>query len=141
MVDNNTFLTGYGAVQAVPGPLFTFAAYLGAVMKAPPNGLLGAIICLAAIFLPGLLLLIGMLPFWDNFRRLVTAQAVMRGANAAVVGLLGAALYTPLWTSTITRASDFGLALAGFVLLTVWKVQPWIIVIVSAGSAALLAMV
>ena len=138
-VDNNTFLTGYGAAQAVPGPLFTFAAYLGAVMKAPPNGLVGAMICLGALFLPGLLLLIGMLPFWDNFRRLATAQAVMRGANAAVVGLLGAALYTPLWTSTITRASDFGLALAGFVLLAVWKVPPWIIVIVSAGGAALLA--
>ena len=138
-VDNNTFLAGYGAAQAIPGPLFTFAAYLGAVMKAQPNGLLGAMICLIAIFLPGLLLLIGMLPFWDNFRRLATAQAVMRGVNAAVVGLLGAALYTPLWTSTIHRASDFSLALAGFILLTVWKVPPWFIVIVSAGGAALLA--
>ena len=140
-VDNNTFLTGYGAAQAVPGPLFTFAAYLGVVMKTPPNGLVGAMICLVALFLPGLLLLIGMLPFWDNFRRLETAQAVMRGVNAAVVGLLGAALYTPLWTSTIIRASDFGLALAGFVFLTVWKVPPWLIVIVSAGGGALLAMV
>ena len=139
-VDNNAFLAGYGAAQAMPGPLFTFAAYLGAVMKAQPNGLPGAMICLAALFLPGLLLLIGMLPFWDDFRRLATAQAAMRGVNAAVVGLLGAALYTPLWTSTIHQASDFSLALAGFVLLTVWKVPPWVIVIVSAGGAVLLAM-
>ncbi len=137
-VDNNAFLTGYGAAQAIPGPLFTFAAYLGAVMQAQPNGLLGATICLVAIFLPGLLLLIGMLPFWDDFRRLEPAQAVMRGVNAAVVGLLGAALYTPLWTSTIHRDSDFGLALAGFILLTVWKVPPWFIVIISASGAALL---
>ena len=113
---------------------------LGAVMKAQPNGLPGAMICLAALFLPGLLLLIGMLPFWDDFRRLATAQAAMRGVNAAVVGLLGAALYTPLWTSTIHQASDFSLALTGFVLLTVWKVPPWVIVIGSAGGAVLLAM-
>jgi chromate transporter len=108
-------------------------------MKAQPNGLVGATICLAAIFLPGILLLIGMLPFWDNVRRLATAQAAMRGVNAAVAGLLGAALYAPLWTSTIYRASDFSLALTGFVLLTVWKVPPWCIVILSAVGAVLLA--
>lgn len=139
LVGNNTFLAGYGAAQAIPGPLFTFAAYLGTVMKMPPNGVLGAIISLAAIFLPGILLLIGTLPFWDNFRRQVKAQAAMRGVNASVVGLLGAALYTPLWTSTIHTASDFGIALTGFLLLTIWKVPPWIIVILSASGAALLA--
>jgi chromate transporter len=139
-VDNNTFLNGYGAAQAVPGPLFTFAAYLGAVMNGQPNGVLGALICLAAIFLPGILLLIGMLPFWDNFRRLAAAKHLMRGANAAVVGLLGAALYTPLWTSTINHASDFGLAMTGFILLTVWKIPPWIIVIISVIGAVLMAM-
>lgn len=94
-------------------------------------------ICLFSIFLPGLLLLIGMLPFWDGFRRLEAAQALMRGVNAAVVGLLGAALYAPLWTSTILRASDFCLALAGFVLLTVWKAPPWLVVIISASGAVL----
>ncbi len=139
-VDNNAFLNGYGAAQAVPGPLFTFAAYLGAVMNTQPNGWLGAIICLFAIFLPGLLLLTGMLPFWDHFRRLATAKNVMRGVNAAVVGLLGAALYTPLWTSTIHRAGDFGLAVAGFVLLTAWKAPPWLIVIVSVSGSVLLSM-
>ena len=140
LVDNNTFLAGYGAAQAIPGPLFTFSAYLGAVMKTPPNGWAGAMISLVSIFLPGLLLLTGMLPFWDNFRRLTTGQAAMRGVNAAVVGLLGAALYTPLWTSTIHTAYDFGLALTGFILLTIWKVPPWVIVIFSAVGAALISL-
>ena len=140
-VDNNTFLNGYGAAQAVPGPLFTFAAYLGALMNIQPNGLLGGVICLISIFLPGLLLLIGMLPFWDDFRRLASAKSLMRGVNAAVVGLLGSALYSPLWTSSINNANDFALALLGFVLLTVWKVSPFIIVIISTSGAVLLSLV
>src|SRR5664280_3458499 len=101
LVSNDSFLAGYGAAQAVPGPLFTFAAYLGAVMKPLPDGVAGATISLIAIFLPGILVLMGALPFWETFRRRARAQAVMRGVNAAVVGLLGAALYNPVWTTSV----------------------------------------
>lgn len=128
----DTFLAGYGAAQAMPGPLFTFAAYLGAVMGPEPRGAIGAIICLVAVFLPGLLLLVGALPFWDAFRAQSLAQAAMRGANAAVVGILGAALYDPVWTSAILGPYDFALALSGFVLLSVWKTPPWIVVVLIA---------
>jgi chromate transporter len=113
-VTNETFLAGYGLAQAVPGPLFTFAAYLGAVMGPPPNGPAGAGTALVAVFLPGLLLVYGMLPFWDALRLRRTAQAAMRGANAAVVGILGAALYSPIWTSAVLTPHDFVFALAGF---------------------------
>ncbi len=137
-VSNDAFLSGYGMAQAMPGPLFTFAAYLGAVMGTLPNGLIGATIALVAIFLPGFLLLVGALPFWDAFRSRPVAQAAMRGANAAVVGILGAALYDPVWTSAILTPFDFALGLAGFILLTVWKVPPWIIVVLMAlGGVAL----
>jgi chromate transporter len=128
-VTNDVFLAGYGAAQAVPGPLFTFAAYLGAVMRPEPNGVIGAAIALIGVFLPGLLLVVGALPFWDALRMRPAAQAAMRGANAAVVGVLGAALYSPVWTSAILTPYDFALAVAGFVLLTVWKLPPWIIVV------------
>src|SRR5207247_2516066 len=100
-----------GAAQAVPGPLFTFAAYLGAVMKPEPNGLAGAALGLVAIFLPGILLHLGTLPFWESFRRRTGTQAVMRGINAGVVGLLGAALYSPIWTSSVRGPSDFAVVL------------------------------
>lgn len=137
-VTNESFLAGYGLTQAVPGPLFTFAAYLGMVMTPAPNGSAGAIIALIAIFLPGLLLVYGMLPFWDGLRTRPEMQAAMRGANAAVVGILGAALYSPVWTSAVLSPPDFALALSGFLLLTVWKAPPWIIVLLlSAGSALL----
>jgi len=137
-VSDDVFLAGYGAAQAVPGPLFTFAAYLGAVMKPLPNGVAGAVISLIAIFLPGILVLMGTLPFWEAFRRRERAQAIMRGVNAAVVGLLGAALYDPVWTTSVKRPGDFGIALVGFVLLTVWKAPPLIVVAVSAlGGVAL----
>jgi len=131
-VSENAFLAGYGAAQAVPGPLFTFAAYLGAVMQPGPNGIAGAAIGLVAIFLPGFLLLVGALPFWDSFRSRPLAQAAMRGANAAVVGILAAALYSPVWTSAILGPYDFALAATGFVLLTVWKTPPWIVVVLLA---------
>jgi chromate transporter len=98
-VSQESFLAGYGAAQAVPGPLFSFAAYLGAVVQVSPHGIAGAALGLVGIFLPGLLILIGAFPFWDVFRRRPGAQAAMRGINAAVVGILGAALYNPLWTS------------------------------------------
>ncbi|MGH6944113.1 MAG: chromate efflux transporter [Geminicoccaceae bacterium] len=133
-VSDDAFLAGYGAAQAVPGPLFTFAAYLGAVMGPEPNGPAGAVICLVAIFLPGLLLVVGALPFWDAFRTRPAAQAAMRGTNAAVVGLLGAAFYDPVWTSAIRGSYDFALALAGFVLLTMWKMAPWQVVILCAAG-------
>lgn len=137
-VSNEAFLTGYGAAQAVPGPLFTFAAYLGAVMRPEPNGIAGAAIALVGIFLPGLLLVVGALPFWDALRTRPTAQSAMRGANAAVVGVLGAALYNPVWTNAILTPYDFVLALAGFLLLTVWKAPPWIVVAGTAAGGALL---
>ena len=137
-VSDDAFLAGYGAAQAVPGPLFTFAAYLGAVMRPEPNGVIGAAICLIAVFLPGLLLVVGTLPFWDALRRRPAAQAALRGTNAAVVGLLGAALYHPLWTSAILGPRDFALALTGFVLLTAWQTPPWLVVaLTAAGSVAL----
>lgn len=133
-VTDDAFLAGYGAAQAVPGPLFAFAAYLGAVMGLPPGGIAGAIIGLVAVFLPGFLILIGVLPFWDRLRRLPSAQAAMRGTNAAVVGILGAALYNPVWTSAILQPQDFALALMGFVLLVAWKTPPWVVVVLLAAG-------
>jgi chromate transporter len=137
-VSDNAFLAGYGAAQAVPGPLFTFAAYLGAVVGPSPHGVAGAALGLVGIFLPGLLILVGALPFWDSFRQRTDAQAVMRGVNAAVVGLLGAALYSPVWTSSVKAPGDFAVALVGFVLLTVWRAPPLLVVVVGAlGGVAL----
>jgi chromate transporter len=136
-VSNEAFLAGYGLTQAVPGPLFTFAAYLGAVMNAPPNGLAGATIALVALLLPGMLLVYGMLPFWDAMRVRPMAQAAMRGTNAAVVGILGAALYHPVWTGAVATPRDFALALAGFLLLVVWKVPSWAVVALLAGAGTL----
>jgi chromate transporter len=125
----------------VPGPLFTFAAYLGAVMGPSPNGVAGATIALVALLLPGMLLVYGMLPFWDAVRTRPAAQAAMRGTNAAVVGILGAALYHPVWTSAVATPRDFALALAGFLLLTVWKLSPWIVVLLLAGAGTLSQLV
>jgi len=136
-VSNETFLAGYGLAQAVPGPLFTFAAYLGAVMNSPPNGLAGAAIALVALLLPGMLLVYGMLPFWDAMRARPAAQAALRGTNAAVVGILGAALYNPVWTSAVMSGRDFALALAGFLLLTVWKLPSWVVVVLLAAAGTL----
>jgi chromate transporter len=136
-VSQDSFLAGYGAAQAVPGPLFAFAAYLGAVVE-PSRGIAGAALGLIGIFLPGILVLVGTLPFWDVFRQRVGAQAIMRGINAAVVGLLGAALYNPLWISSVRSSGDFALALVGFVLLTAWRTPPLIVVILGAlGGMAL----
>jgi chromate transporter len=136
-VSNEAFLAGYGLAQAVPGPLFTFAAYLGAVMNMPPNGFAGAAIALFALLLPGMLLVYGMLPFWGSFRSRPSAQAAMRGTNAAVVGILGSALYNPVWTSAVTTPRDFALALFGFLLLVVWKVPSWAVVVLLAAAATL----
>jgi len=139
-VSDDAFLAGYGAAQAVPGPLFTFAAYLGAVMKPAPNGLAGGALGLVTIFLPGILLHLGTLPFWNSFRRRAGTQAVMRGSNAAVVGLLGAALYSPIWTSAVQGPRDFAVALVGFILLVGWKAPPVVVVAVSALGGTAVAL-
>jgi chromate transporter len=139
-VSEDAFLSGYGAAQAVPGPLFTFAAYLGAITTVPPSGWPGAALCLAAIFLPGVLLVLGVLPFWRSLGRGRLMQAALRGVNAAVVGVLLGALYDPVWTKGIGGSADFALALVTFALLVIWKAPPWLAVLVSAaGGAALFA--
>lgn len=137
----DVFLAGYGAAQAIPGPLFTFAAYLGASLGPQPNGLLGAAIALVAVFLPGLLILLGVLPFWASLRHTPAAQAALRGTNAAVVGILAAALYDPVWTSAIVRPLDAVIAAAGFVALTALKAPPLAVVIgVVAANLAVTAI-
>ncbi len=134
-VSDDAFLAGYGAAQAVPGPLFTFAAYLGAVVNTNPRGVAGAAVGLVSIFLPGILALLGTLPFWESLRQRTGARAAMAGINAAVVGLLAAALYNPVWTTSVKTPLDFGLALLGFVLLTAWRTAPLIVVILTALAA------
>jgi chromate transporter len=131
-VGDDAFLAGYGAAQAIPGPLFTFAAYLGAIADPLPQGVTGAALGLAGIFLPDMLILVGTLPFWETFRSFTWAQAAVRGVNAAVVGLLGAALYQPLWTSTVGTLRDFVIALVGFAMLTVWRAPPLLVVVTGA---------
>jgi chromate transporter len=138
-VGNDAFLAGYGAAQAVPGPLFTFAAYLGTVMAPPPHGWLGGLICVSAIYLPSFLLLLGVLPFWDTLRRRGRIRAALTGVNAAVVGLLLAALYTPVWTSAIFGPVDFAIGVIAFLLLVMWRVPPWLVVILGAVAASVAA--
>jgi chromate transporter len=140
-VTNDAFLAGYGGAQAVPGPLFTFAAYLGTVMGPPPNGWLGGLICLVAIFLPSFLLLIGALPFWDTLRRRTGVQSALRGVNAAVVGLLLAALYKPVWTSAIFGPADFAIGILAFLLLAFWAVPPWLVVVFGAVAATVVSVI
>jgi chromate transporter len=140
-VSNDAFLAGYGAAQAVPGPLFTFAAFLGASMNEAPSGWLGGLICLLAIFAPSFLLIVGILPFWEHLRRSIHAQAALSGINAAVVGLLLAALYQPVWTSAIYAPQDFGLALVALVALMFWKLPPWLVVVGTGVAGCLLSTV
>ena len=137
-ISPDAFLAGYGAAQAVPGPLFTFAAFLGAAMGPAPAGVAGAALCLVAIYLPSFLLLVGILPFWGALRRVRAVQAALRGVNATVVGLLLAALYTPVWTSAITSRADFALGLAAFLALVFWKLPPWLVVVLGGLAAAAL---
>lgn len=139
-VTTGRFLSGYGAAQAVPGPLFTFSAYLGAIEGPAPNGWLGAIIALLGIYLPSFLLLIGTLPFWNALRVQSSFQAALRGVNAAVVGLLLAALYSPVWTSSIKAPTDFLIALAAFGLLVIWKCPPWLVVLLAALAGLVLGL-
>jgi chromate transporter len=140
-VGNDAFLAGYGAAQAVPGPLFTFAAYLGTVMGPRPNGWVGGLICVSAIYLPSFLLLVGVLPFWDALRRRTAIRSALSGVNSAVVGLLLAALYTPVWTSAIFAPVDFAIGIVAFLLLVVWGVPPWLVVVLGAASAVVVSIV
>jgi len=139
-VSNEAFLAGYGAAQAVPGPLFTFASFLGASMSGEPAGWIGGMICLVAIFVPSFLLVVGALPFWEQLRRNIRTQAALAGVNAAVVGLLLAALYQPVWTSAVHQPQDFGLALVALVALMFWKLPPWLVVIGSGVGGWLLSV-
>jgi chromate transporter len=140
-VTNEQFVAGYGATQAVPGPLFTFSAYLGAVMVIEPNGWAGAALALVAIFLPSFLLIAGALPFWDMLRSVPAFQSALKGINAAVVGLLLTALYNPVWTSAIFAPADFGLGLIAFGLLMFWKFPPWLVVVISALGGELMSRI
>ncbi|MFY0760385.1 chromate efflux transporter [Metabacillus dongyingensis] len=133
-ISEEIFLAGYGAAQAVPGPLFTFASYLGASI----NGVSGAIAATAAMFLPSFLLVVAMLPFWNTLREKSSVQAALMGVNAAVVGILLAALYNPVWTSAIKTSSDFALALIAFALLVYWKLPPWLVVLAGAAGGSLI---
>lgn len=135
-VTHDQFLAGYGAAQAMPGPLFTLSAYLGAVMHHGARGWLGGIWALVAIFLPALLLVAGALPFWQRLRRQAGAQAALRGANAAVVGVLLAALYNPVWIAGITDGRTLGLAVAGFIALQSGKIPAWAVVPAAAALGA-----
>jgi chromate transporter len=137
---NDQFIAGYGAAQAVPGPLFTFAAYLGAVAAPAPNGLLGGLLALVAIFLPSFFLVVGALPFWHAIRARPAFVRALAGINAAVVGLLLAALYTPVWTSAIAGATDAALLLFVAGLLLVWKLPPWLVVIIGALAGQAVAL-
>ncbi|WP_028941975.1 chromate efflux transporter [Pseudomonas vranovensis] len=137
-VGNETFLAGYGATQAMPGPLFTFAAFLGASMQTGPSGWAGGVLCLVAIFVPSFLLVMGALPFWQQLRQNLRMQAAMQGINAAVVGLLLAALYQPVWTSAILHPVDIGLALLALLALMRWKLPPWLVVIGCGVAGCLL---
>ena len=139
-ISNDTFLAGYGATQAVPGPLFTFAAFLGSSMNQAPSGWLGGMICLIAIFAPSFLLVMGALPFWESLRQNLRTRAALSGINAAVVGLLLAALYQPVWTSAIIEAKDFGLALVALIALMFWKFPAWLVVIGCGAAGWLLTL-
>jgi chromate transporter len=133
-VDPDMFLAGYGATQAMPGPLFTFAAFLGAVETPGPNGWVGALVATVAIFGSSFLLVGGLLPFWDTLRRRPNVRAAMRGVNAAVVGVLLAALFTPIWTGTVHAPVDFGFVLVAFLLLALWALPPWCVVLIGAAA-------
>jgi len=136
-VSNENFLAGYGAAQALPGPLFTFAAYLGAVMNRQPTGWIGGLWCLGAVFLPAILLVAGALPHWETWRQNPEVRAALKGANAAVVGLLLAAFYHPVWTGSVRGLADVILALAAFGLLHFLKWPPWLVVVLTAAGGHL----
>jgi chromate transporter len=132
LIPHDQFLAGYGAAQALPGPLTTFSAYLGVLMQAPPNGVEGALIALVAIFLPSMLLVAGVLPFWWQLREIPAARRALAGINAAVVGLLGAALWNLVIPLGITNVASFVIALAVYAAVEFWKIPPWAAVVAAA---------
>jgi chromate transporter len=140
-VANESFLAGYGLTQAMPGPLFTFAAFLGASMQAPPTSWAGGALCLVAIFLPSLLLVFGALPFWATLRTNRHVQSALTGVNAAVVGLLLAALCRPVWTSAVFGLGDVCFVLLALAALMAWRLPPWLVVVVCAAAGWLLASI
>lgn len=140
-VSNELFLAGYGAAQALPGPLFTFAAFLGTVMSSTPNGVLGAGLCLLAVFIPSFLLILGVLPFWESIRANARAQAALIGVNAGVVGLLLAAFCDPVWTSAIFTPIDFLFALIAFISLQILRVPPWLVVLVGGVLGSMSSLI
>ncbi len=140
-VTTEQFIAGYGASQAIPGPLFTFSAYLGTVMDVGPGGIDGALIALIAIFLPSFLLVIAILPFWHRLSQATNFRAALVAINAAVVGILAAALFDPVWTSSVKEPADFALAAAAFALLMFWKLPSWSVVVLSAGAGAALSLI
>jgi len=140
-VGQDMFLAGYGATQAMPGPIFTFAAFLGAVETPEPNGWVGALVATVSIFASSFLLVGGLLPFWDTLRHRTRVRTALLGVNAAVVGVLLAALFTPIWTGAVHTPADFGLGLVAFLLLTLWAVPPWVVVLLGAAGGALLSSV
>ena len=141
LVSQQSFLAGYGAAQAMPGPLFTFAAYLGASVRPALHPIVNGLLALIGIFLPGLLAMAAVLPFWSGLRESPTIRAALKGINASVVGVLFAALIHPLWTSTVHTWKDFLIALLAFALLTQWRVQPWIVVAGAAFTCIILTFV
>ena len=140
-VSADDFVAGYGAAQAIPGPLFTFSAYLGTIMGITESAWLGGLIALAAVFLPSFLLVLGLLPLWDRVRTIQFVRRALMGVNAAVVGILLAALYDPVFSGSIASATDFALAAAAFALLSFWKIPPWLVVLLTAAGGALLQVV
>ncbi len=138
-IDEETFLAGFGAAQAIPGPIFTFAAYIGFAMGPEPNGVAGAALALSAIYLPSFLIVVATLPTFGAMRSRPRVQAVLRGVNAVVVGILLSALYDPLWSSAILGPADFGLALIAFLMLAFWKLPPWLVVTFTAAAGGLTA--
>ncbi len=140
-VTQQSFLAGYGAAQVLPGPLFSFGAYLGASVRPTPSPILFGLLGVVGIFTPGLLAMAAVLPFWSAIRGNKPMRCALKGINASVVGILIAALFHPLWTATILRASDFWIALLGFALLTAWKIQPWLVVSSVAVASILASLV
>ena len=140
-VGRDDFLAGYGTAQALPGPLFTVAAFLGAKSSVGPSGLAGALVALISIFVPGMLLVYGVLPFWDRLRTKTSVRGALNGVNAAVVGVLGAALYEPIWTSTILNPLDAALALLAFAALTVARLPVFVVVAMSAAAGIALTLI
>jgi chromate transporter len=133
-LDQDAFLGGYGVVQALPGPLFSFAGFVGAAQQDGPNGWLGGLVALVAIFLPSLLLVLGVLPFWDRLKAQPEARAALAGVNAVVVGVLAAALWNPVLSTAVQRTSDWALVAGAYVFLTLARFPPWLVVV---GTAAL----